>query len=69
MDRDLADPGGPQAIFDVLAAEGAMVDILVNNAGFGVAGAVADLPLEQQLDMIQVNVIAPRTLPGCSCPA
>ena len=56
--KDLADPHSPQAIFDALAAEGVAVDVLVNNAGFGTAGSVADLPLEKQLDMIQVNVVA-----------
>ena len=34
------------------------MDVLVHNAGFGAAGAVADLPLEKQLDIIQVNVAA-----------
>ena len=32
------------------------VDVLVNNAGFGAVGPVATLPLEKQLEMIQVNV-------------
>ena len=56
--KDLADPQSPKAIFDALTAESVTVDVLVNNAGFGAAGAVADLPLEKQLDMIQVNVAA-----------
>ena len=58
LTKDLADPQSPQAIFDALAAESVTVDVLVNNAGFGAAGSVADLPLEKQLDMIQVNVTA-----------
>jgi hypothetical protein len=56
--RDLADPQSPPAIFAALAAEKATVDVLVNNAGFGAAGSVADLPLEKQLNMVQVNVAA-----------
>jgi hypothetical protein len=56
--EDLADPKTPQAIFDTLAAEGVAVAVLVNNAGFGSAGAVADLPVERQMDMIRVNVAA-----------
>jgi uncharacterized protein len=56
--QDLADPKGPQMIFDALAADGVAVDVLVNNAGFGAGGSVADLPLERQRDMIQVNVAA-----------
>lgn len=56
--QDLADPEGPQAIFDRLDADGVAVDVLVNNAGFGARGTVAELDLERQLDMIRVNVTA-----------
>jgi len=56
--EDLADPKSPQVIFDALAADGVEVAVLVNNAGFGAVGSVADLPLEKQLDMVQVNVTA-----------
>ena len=58
LTRDLADPQSPRAIFDALAAEHVSVDVLVNNAGFGAVGSVADLPLEKQLNMIEVNVAA-----------
>ncbi len=58
LPMDLADSRSPQAIFDALAAEGATVDVLVNNAGFGAAGSVAELSLEKQRDMLQVNVAA-----------
>jgi len=56
--KDLADAAAPQAIFDGLAAKGILVDVLVNNAGFGAAGPVADLPVQKQIEMIQVNVTA-----------
>jgi len=56
--KDLADPQSPQAIFDALAAESVTVDVLVNNAGFGAVGPVAALPVERQMDMVQVNVAA-----------
>ena len=56
--KDLADPHSPQELFDALTAENVTVDVLVNNAGFGTAGSVAELPLEKQLDMVQVNVVA-----------
>jgi short-subunit dehydrogenase len=56
--KDLANPQSPQTIFDTMAAEGLTVDVLVNNAGFGAGGGVADLSLERQLGMIQVNVTA-----------
>jgi hypothetical protein len=56
--KDLADPQSPRAIFDALAAENVRVDVVVNNAGFGAVGSVAELPLERQRDMVQVNIVA-----------
>jgi hypothetical protein len=58
LPQDLADPAVPQAIFDRLAAQGTSVEVVVNNAGFGSVGTVADLPLQRQLDMVQVNIMA-----------
>ena len=55
---DLADPGAPHQIFTQLESAGVTVDVVVNNAGFGLNGPVATLPLERQLEMIQVNVTA-----------
>jgi uncharacterized protein len=34
------------------------VDVLINNAGFGALGAFADLPLDRQLGIIDVNLRA-----------
>ncbi len=58
IEADLAQPDAPQFIFDEVQRQGLRVDLLVNNAGFGVAGDFAKLPLERQLEMIQVNVTA-----------
>jgi hypothetical protein len=33
-----------------------MIDVVVNNAGFGLHGTVAELSLDRQLQMIQLNV-------------
>jgi short-subunit dehydrogenase len=40
------------------------VDVLVNNAGFGAHGRFCELPLQRQLEMIQVNVAALTELTG-----
>jgi uncharacterized protein len=56
--KDLADPAAPQVIFDDLTAQGVTVDVVVNNACFGAVGVVAGLPVQRQLDMIQVNITA-----------
>lgn len=58
LPQDLADPAAPQAIFDRLTSQGIAVDVVVNNSGFGSVGSVADLPLDRQLNMVQVNVVA-----------
>ena len=55
---DLAVPETPQRIFSELQSAATTVDVLVNNAGFGAHGEFATLPLERQLEMIQVNVTA-----------
>ena len=38
------------------------IDLLVNNAGFGVFGNFVDTPLEDEVNMVRVNDIAPHIL-------
>lgn len=66
---DLSDPEGPARVHESLDADGAAVDVVVNNAGFGLQGHFATLPLDRQLQMIQLNIVAltdltRRFLPG-----
>ena len=56
---DLALPGAAASLIDQVEAEGLEVDVLINNAGFGAGGKFAQLPLERQREMIDLNV---RTL-------
>jgi short-subunit dehydrogenase len=53
---DLAAPDGPSQV--KAALDGAPVDVLVNNAGYATFGEFAQLPLDGELSMIQVNVAA-----------
>ncbi|MGB8329715.1 MAG: SDR family oxidoreductase [Polyangiales bacterium] len=55
---DLADPTAPASIFAALEHKGLELDYLVNNAGFGASGAFAELDLQRQLNMLQVNIDA-----------
>jgi short-subunit dehydrogenase len=55
---DLAVPTAPQVLFDQLQREGTVVDILVNNAGYGKLGEFAQVPAEESLGQIQLNVTA-----------
>jgi short-subunit dehydrogenase len=58
LTADLAQRDTPNRLLAQLHAAGIKVDVLVNNAGFGAQGRFAELPLNRQLDMLQVNVTA-----------
>ena len=53
---DLGKPEAPSQVSNCLQIAGFKVDVLVNNAGFGAQGLFAELPLERQLQMLQVNI-------------
>jgi len=55
---DLASPHAPQNIFNQLQGDGTVVDFLVNNAGYGIHGNFAQIPLEEALGQIQLNIAA-----------
>lgn len=65
---DLAKPEGARELAIEVGRKGHVVDVLVNNAGFGQRGEFARLPLDRQLEMIQVNVTAPTALAGLFLP-
>jgi short-subunit dehydrogenase len=66
---DLAQHAAPAELFARLSQAGVTVDVLVNNAGFGALGEVADLALDRQLEMIELNVTALTALTRLFLPA
>lgn len=54
---DLADPAAADGLWQA-ALEDGPVDLLVNNAGFGAQGPFADVDLETQARMVEVNCTA-----------
>lgn len=56
--EDLGVPGGAQRVFERVQALGLEVGFLVNNAGFGSNGPFLDLPLEKEVEMVQLNCTA-----------
>lgn len=58
IEADLANPSAPEKVFSLTEGAGVQIDLLVNNAGFGAVGDFADIPLDHQIEMIQVNVTA-----------
>src|SRR5881628_1618143 len=55
---DLSGAGAAQALFDQVQRENLSVDFLVNNAGYGAHGDFAQIPLEESLGQIQLNISA-----------
>ena len=55
---DLSRADAPAEIVAEVERRGLQVDVLVNNAGFADRGAFAQLGLERQQTMIQVNIVA-----------
>ncbi|HXU69297.1 MAG TPA: SDR family oxidoreductase [Polyangia bacterium] len=55
---DLAKAGAADALVAALEARGIDVDVLVNNAGYASYGAFEKTDLADELNMIQVNVVA-----------
>lgn len=53
---DLCEPYAGAALAKELQGRELVPDVIVNNAGFGLNGPAADLPLDAQLAMIDVNV-------------
>ena len=53
---DLARPESAGQVLSHVQAAGWKVDVLINNAGFGAHGRFFELPVDRQLQMLQVNV-------------
>jgi short-subunit dehydrogenase len=53
VERRLSATGAPDSEHD-----GRPVDLLVNNAGFGTGGNFHELPLDAEIDQIELNVVA-----------
>lgn len=56
VSADLSKPNGAADILNFTVDGNLKVDVLVNNAGFGANGAFAQLGLNVQLEMLQVNI-------------
>lgn len=59
---DLSTPDGAQQLYDDINTAHIAVDHLVNNAGSGLYGHFMDLPLEDDLHMMQLNMASLVTL-------
>lgn len=60
--KDLSLPQASIEIYNEVKEAGIEVDYLINNAGFGGRGYFHERPMELDLQMIQVNIVALTTL-------
>ena len=58
ISKDLSVVGAAQELYDEVQARGLKVDYLMNNAGFGLLGKFYELPLQRQVEMINLNMTA-----------
>ncbi|MBC2776820.1 SDR family NAD(P)-dependent oxidoreductase [Parasphingopyxis marina] len=68
ISEDLTDPDAADAILEAVDKAGCHIYCLINNAGFGARGQFHDLALGDQLDMMQVNMIAVTQLCHAAIP-
>lgn len=59
---DLSVPNSVKNVFPSLQQEGISIEILVNNAGFGLLGPFTQTDLDKEIEMINLNEIAPVIL-------
>jgi len=55
---DLTDPAAPQKLLRETAAHSLQVDALVNNAGVGSYGFFADIDVESDVNLLEINITA-----------
>ena len=55
---DLAPPLAPKFLYDQLQRDGIAIDILINNAGFAAFGELTQMPEEEILGQIELNITA-----------
>ena len=56
--KDLSHPTAPKEIYDEVTKAGIEVDYLINNAGFGGVGKFHEREWKQDLQMINLNIVA-----------
>jgi short-subunit dehydrogenase len=56
--KDLVDLEAPEEVFAYTERANLQIDVLINNAGYGVRGAFAKTNLDDELEMMQLNMVA-----------
>jgi short-subunit dehydrogenase len=53
---DLSVPNAAHTLMENLMNAGVNIDVLINNAGFGLVGKFWELPADQQMQMLELNI-------------
>lgn len=56
--KDLSKPHAPDDVLSFVKRRGVSIELLINNAGFGLHGPFVHQERSQQLDLLQVNIVA-----------
>jgi short-subunit dehydrogenase len=56
LSLDLSQKDAGRAVFNWCRLNNYVIDVLVNNAGYGLSGAFENYPLEEHLNMMQLNM-------------
>ena len=65
---DLAQPNAARTLLADITQAGLSIDVLINNAGFGLLGKFWELPEDEQMQMIQLNIGALTQLTRLALP-
>jgi uncharacterized protein len=65
---DLSQPNAARNLFAEITQAGLTIDVLINNAGFGLLGKFWELPEDEQMQMIQLNIGALTQLTRLALP-
>ncbi|GBF50451.1 NADH(P)-binding protein [Leptospira ryugenii] len=68
IEADLTTAGTPERIQKEIQQKGWDVGLLVNNAGFGTYGYFDELPLDTEINMVDLNIRVPLALTGLFLP-
>jgi short-subunit dehydrogenase len=59
---DLAEPDGPEQLYETVTERGLDVGVLVNNVGIGTQGKFTNIDLNRERDQLQLDVVTPTVL-------
>ncbi len=57
LQKDLTEKDAPNEVYEFCRSNQITVDVLVNNAGFGSYGFIPDIPMEREINMLELNIM------------